>query len=109
MTVIALLIYLAYFILRAVFDDPDKRARISAVYNIFAFAALIPLIYVIPRLTDSLHPGAGGNPALGGEDLDNTMRLVFYPAIIGWTLIGLWMASLLARLEKVRLKWFDVL
>ncbi|MCI4646978.1 cytochrome c biogenesis protein CcsA [Phaeodactylibacter sp.] len=109
MTVIALLIYLAYFILRAVFDDPDKRARISAVYNIFAFAALIPLIYVVPRLTDSLHPGAGGNPALGGEDLDNTMRLVFYPAIIGWTLIGLWMASLLARLEKVRLKWFDVL
>ncbi|NRA52063.1 MAG: cytochrome c biogenesis protein CcsA [Phaeodactylibacter sp.] len=109
MTVIALLIYLAYFILRAVFDDPDKRARISAVYNIFAFAALIPLIYVIPRLTDSLHPGAGGNPALGGEDLDNTMRMVFYPAIIGWTLIGLWMATLLARLERVRLKWFDVL
>ena len=109
MTVIALLIYLAYFILRAVFDDPDKRARISAVYNIFAFAALIPLIYVIPRLTDSLHPGAGGNPALGGEDLDNTMRLVFYPAIIGWTLIGLWISTLLARLEKVRLKWFDVL
>ena len=109
MTVIALLIYLAYFILRAVFDDPDKRARIAAVYNIFAFAALIPLIYVIPRLTDSLHPGAGGNPALGGEDLDNTMRLVFYPAIIGWTLLGLWMANLLARMERIRLKWMELL
>ncbi|MEQ8704308.1 MAG: cytochrome c biogenesis protein CcsA [Phaeodactylibacter sp.] len=109
MTAIALLIYLAYFILRAVFEDPDKRARISAVYNIFAFAALIPLIYVIPRLTDSLHPGAGGNPAFGSEDLDNTMRLVFYPAIIGWTLVGLWIGNLLYRMERIRLKWFDLL
>jgi heme exporter protein C len=107
MTAIALLIYFAYFVLRAVFEDPEKRARISAVYNIFAFATLIPLIYVIPRLTDSLHPGAGGNPALGGEDLDNTMRLVFYPAIIGWTLFGLWMANLLFRMERLALRLLD--
>jgi len=108
MTAIALLIYFAYFILRAVFEDPDKRARISAVYNIFAFVALIPLIYVIPRLTDSLHPGAGGNPAFGSQDLDNTMRMVFYPAIIGWTLMGFWIADLLYRMEKVRLRAWEV-
>lgn len=109
MTAIALLIYLAYFILRGVFEDPDKRARISGVYSIFAFVALIPLIYVIPRLTDSLHPGAGGNPAFGSEDLDNTMRLVFYPAIIGWTLLGFWMAELGFRMERIRLKVADIL
>ncbi len=103
MTAIALLIYFAYFVLRAVFEDPEKKARISAVYNIFAFATLIPLIYVIPRLTDSLHPGSGGNPAFGSEDLDNTMRLVFYPAVIGWTLLGFWMANLLFRIERIRL------
>jgi heme exporter protein C len=102
MTAIALLIYLAYFILRSSFEDPEKRARIAAVYNIFAFAALIPLIYVIPRLTDSLHPGAGGNPALGGEDLDNTMRMIFYPAIIGWSLLGYWLASLSYRVERLK-------
>jgi heme exporter protein C len=102
MTAVALLIYLAYFILRASFEDEERRARISAVYGIFAFATLIPLIYVVPRLTDSLHPGAGGNPALGGEDLDNTMRMIFYPAIIGWTLIGVWMASLSYRADRVR-------
>jgi len=104
MTAIALLIYLAYFILRAALDQPESRARISAVYNIFAFAALIPLIYVIPRLTDSLHPGAGGNPAFGGEDLDNTMRMVFYPAIIGWSLLGFWIASLTFRAAALREK-----
>lgn len=78
MTAIALFIYIAYFILRAAFEDAERKARLSAVYNLFAFVALIPLIFVIPRLTDSLHPGAGGNPALGGEDLDNTMRMIFF-------------------------------
>ena len=102
MTAIALLIYFAYFVLRSSFDDPEKRARLSAVYNLFAFATLIPLLYVIPRMTDSLHPGSGGNPAMGGEDLDNTMRMVFYPAIIGWTLVGFWMANLNFRIEKIR-------
>ncbi len=102
MTAIALLVYMAYFVLRFSLEDNEVRARVSAAYNIFAFAALIPLIFVIPRLTDSLHPGNGGNPALGSEDLDNTMRLVFYPAVIGWTLIGYWMSQLLWRTNKLK-------
>ncbi len=100
MTAIALLVYLAYFILRRSFDDPDKGARLSAVYNIFAFAALIPLLYVVPRMFASLHPGATGNPAFGSQDLDNTMRAVFYPSIIGWTLLGFWMAELRFRFQR---------
>jgi heme exporter protein C len=107
MTAIALLIYLAYFVLRSSFDDYEKRARIAAVYNIFAFAALIPLIFVIPRMTDSLHPGNGGNPAMGGEDLDNTMRMVFYPAIIGWTLMGVWMAQIVFRIQNLKEKLME--
>ncbi len=108
-TLIALLIYAGYFVLRASFPDPEQRARLGAAYNIFAFACLIPLIYILPRLSgNSLHPGAAGNPAFGGEDLDNTMRMVFYPIIIGWTLMGFWMAGVAyrARLlkEKVLLK-----
>lgn len=106
-TAISLLIYLAYFILRQSFDDQAQRARISAVYSIFAFVALIVLIYIIPRMTDSLHPGNGGNPAFGGEDLDNTMRMVFYPAIIGWTMFGVWVASILVRAGLLKEKLLD--
>lgn len=106
-TLIALVIYMAYFVLRVAFPDPEQRARIGAAYNIFAYAALVPLIYVLPRLTDSLHPGSGGNPALGGEDLDNTMRLVFYPAVIGWTLIGCWLASLWYRARRIEERLFE--
>ena len=97
-TLIALLIYGGYFVLRAAFGDPEQRARLSGAYNVFAFACLIPLIYILPRLSaTSLHPGAEGNPAMGGEDLDNTMRMIFYPTIIGWTLFGGWMAGLAYR------------
>lgn len=99
---ITLLIYFALLVLRSSFEDEQRRARLSAGYNIFAFVLMIPLIFVVPRLTDSLHPGNGGNPALGGEDMDNTMRMIFYPAIIGWTLLGLWIAQLNYRFFKVK-------
>ena len=107
MAAIATMIYLAYFILRSAFEDPDKRDRVSSAYNIFAFVTLIPLLFIIPRLTDSLHPGNGGNPALGGEDLDNTMRLVFYPAVIGWTLLGFWLSDLVYRLHRVEQRFYQ--
>ncbi len=107
MTAIALLIYFAYFVLRSAFEDMEKRARLAAVYNIFAFATLIPLTYILPRMADSLHPGAEGNPGLASQDLDSTMRMVFYPAIIGWTLIGLWIAQLIHRTDRIRAKLLD--
>jgi len=101
MTAVVLLIYLAYFILRNSFDEPEKGARLSAVYNIFAFAALIPLLYIVPRMFASLHPGSTGNPAFGSQDLDNTMRLIFYPAILGFSGIGFWLAELRTRAKRI--------
>ncbi|MBC7776903.1 MAG: cytochrome c biogenesis protein CcsA [Phycisphaerae bacterium] len=101
MTAVVLLIHLAYFILRRSFDEPEKGARLSAVYNIFAFASLIPLLYIVPRMFASLHPGSTGNPAFGSQDLDNTMRMVFYPAILGFTGIGFWLAQLRTRAKRV--------
>lgn len=98
---IALLIYFAYLVLRDSISDIDKKARISAVYNIFAFAFLFPSIWIIPRLLQSLHPGGQGNPALNPQDVDARMRLVFYPAVIGWTLLGVWITTL-----KIRLHFF---
>jgi heme exporter protein C len=101
---IALLIYAAYFVLRGSLEDEQQRARISAVYNIFAFATLIPLLFVLPRMTDSLHPGNGGNPGFNAYDLDNNLRKVFYTAVIGWTLLGVWLTSLRIRLKKLQHK-----
>jgi heme exporter protein C len=100
---IALLIYFAYLVLRDSIVDMDKKARVSAVYNIFAFALLFPTIWIIPRILPSLHPGGeNGNPALNTNDIDNSMRIVFYPAIIGWTLLGVWITTLKIRLNLLK-------
>src|ERR1700743_2045384 len=97
---IALLIYLAYLVLRNSMTDLDKRARIGAVYNIFAFAMLFPTIWIIPRMVESLHPGGMGNPALSSGDIDRRMRIVFWPgAVPGWTLLGVWITTLRIRLS----------
>lgn len=103
--VIALLIYLAYFVLRNSMTDLDKRARIGAVYNIFAFAMLFPTIWIIPRMVESLHPGGMGNPAFDTKDIDVRMRAVFWPgAVPGWTLLGVWITTLRIRLHLLEEK-----
>jgi heme exporter protein C len=98
---IALLVYFAYFVLRGSLENEEQRARLSSVYNIFAFAAMVPLIFIIPRLTSSMHPGNGGNPGFNAYDLDSRMRMIFYPAVIAWFLIGLWIVSLRVRTRKL--------
>ncbi len=98
---IGMLMYSAYFILRGAIDDEEKKARVSAVANIFFFPIFIVLIGVLPRLTDSLHPGNGGNPGFSSYDLDATMTMVFYPAVLGWILFAYWIANLKIRVKKL--------
>lgn len=101
---IALLAYLAYVVLRNSMNDPQMRGKVSAVYNIFAFVMMVLFIFILPRMTDSLHPGNGGNPAFSGYDLDNTMRMVFYPAVVGWIFLGLWFSEIRFRIESLSIK-----
>ena len=101
---IAILIYFAYFVLRGSMNDEEKKARIGAVYNIFAFAMLFPTIWILPRLTESLHPGgqgSEGNPGLNPNDTSPAMEMVFLPAIIGWVLLGVWISTLCTRLRII--------
>ena len=62
---------------------------------------LIPLIFILPRLTDSLHPGNGGNPGFNVYDLDSQLRIVFYPAVVGFILLGIWITDIKLKLSKL--------
>jgi heme exporter protein C len=95
-TAITMLSYLAYLILRNAIDDEQKKARVTAIYSIFAYVMMLVLIGILPRLqgTDSLHPGNGGNPAFSKYDLDSSLRMIFYPAVTGWVIIGFWFYSI---------------
>ena len=98
---VGLLIYFGYFVLRNSIEDESKKAKVSSVYSVFAFSMLIPLIFILPRLTDSLHPGNGGNPGFNVYDLNSQLRLVFYPAVIGFICLGLWIANIKFKLLKL--------
>jgi heme exporter protein C len=100
---ICMLIYFAYMVLRSSIDEEQKRGRVSAVYNVFAYVLMIVFLLVVPRLTASLHPGNGGNPGFSKYDLDNKMRLVFYPAVIGWISLGIWIMNIRIRIRKLEL------
>ena len=102
---IAILIYFAYFVLRGSLTDEEKQSRVGAVFNVFAFFILFPTLWILPRLTESLHPGgqgSEGNPGINGKDLDPAMRLVFWPAVIGWTLLAVWITTLKIRIELLK-------
>lgn len=99
---VTVLIYAAYLILRGSVPDPHKRARLAAIYNIFAYVLMLVFVMVLPRLTDSLHPGNGGNPAFSQYDLDSSLRAVFYPAVSGWILLGYWAYTLHQRTAHLK-------
>jgi heme exporter protein C len=104
---ITMLTYFAYLVLRNAITDDQKRGKVSSVYNIFAYVMMFVFILIYPRMSDSLHPGNGGNPGFSKYDLDNTMRMVFYPAVIGWSLLGVWIMTLRIRIQKIKMN-FDL-
>ncbi|MFW5792761.1 MAG: cytochrome c biogenesis protein [Bacteroidota bacterium] len=106
---IGVLVYLAYLVLRSSIDDSDKRARLAAVYNVFAFVMFFIFIMVIPRMSaSSIHPGIDGNPALATGDLDASMRKVFWPAVLGWIIFSYWIAEIFYKTKNIQSRIEDI-
>ena len=80
---VAIIIFAAYLVLRNSVDEMTQRARLGAVYNIFAFVAVIALTYIIPRQMESLHPGSDAQPG-ADTSFAPAYRLVLYPAFVGF-------------------------
>ena len=110
LSAMAMMIYVGYFILRNAFSDEVKRARISAVFNVFAATTIPFLLYIIPRQLPSLHPGADGNPAFSDMTAPE-LRLIFYPAVIGFIGLGMWLYDITYRSaviqNKLKMKLLD--
>ena len=101
---ILLLIYGAYFALRGAIEVEEKRAALSAVYSIFAFVTVPFLIFVVPRITPSLHP----EDSIVDENMKFTMgptvRLIFFSSLAVFTIIYFWMYGVARRAIKVQ-RW----
>lgn len=95
-----LLIYGAYLALRSSIEDPERRARLSAVYSAAAFVSVPFLLFVVPRLYFSLHPDTIVN-AQGKIQMDAPIRWSFFAMLIGFTGLFAWMLSLRVRVLRL--------
>lgn len=99
---ICVLIYAGYLVLRRSFDDPAQRAKVGAVYNIFAAASIYPLFYAIPKAMGGQHPNTG-NDSSALKGLSSAQSSVFWIAVLGVMLLSILLLDLLVRYRTARL------
>jgi len=97
--VILLMIYGAYFAVRSAVSDPNRRRVFAAVYSILAFVTVPFLVFVVPRITTSLHPENTMNPAHPGMD-PKTLK-VFLGSLFAYTGLFVWMLRLKIRVLAI--------
>lgn len=97
---ILLLIYGAYFALRSAIDGPEKRARLAAVYAIFAFVTVPFLIFVVPRVLPSLHPSDSIVNESGKITMSGATALIFFPSLAVFTALFVWIYTLGLRVSQ---------
>ena len=97
-------IYGGYWMIQKSVNDDAKRARLGAVYNVFVFPIFLALIVVMPKLAQSsIHPGSGDTVNFKTYNSSQNMEMVFYPAVVGWTLLFVWIAELRTRYRLIKL------
>ena len=98
---ILLLIYGAYFALRGAIEIEERRAALASVYSIFAFITVPFLIFVVPRITPSLHP----EDSVINENMKFTMgpvvRTIFFTSLGLFSALYFWMFSLARRVRFI--------
>jgi len=108
---ILLIIYFAYFGLRSSIENSETKARLSSVYLIIAFTTVPFFVFILPRISSGLHPGAAGEgtagPVLGGgtEMLNQNLLYTFGFSLFCFTLLFFWIFNLKIRSELLNKKW----
>ncbi len=87
-SVIMVLLYTAYLILRSSLDDPSRRARFSAVFAIVSFVS-VPLTFFSIRLFRTIHPVliAAGSEASSGFSMSQSMQRTFAFSLFVFTIL----------------------
>jgi len=92
------LLYAGYLMLRRAIDEPAQRARIAAVFSIFAFAD-VPIVIFSIKWWRTQHP----QPVVwGGGSMDPAMKSTLYWNFLAVLLIGVVLLLVRLRQEEVR-------
>jgi heme exporter protein C len=104
------LVYVAYFMLRAGLEDPERRARFGAVYALLGGLSA-PITFMVIRLFRSIHPVVIGTGQGETLPLSADMKVAFFFALFAFTVIFIdlfWnrirLGQLEAKVEQLKLK-----
>jgi heme exporter protein C len=95
------LVYVAYFMLRAGLEDPERRARFGAVYALLGGLSA-PITFMVIRLFRSIHPVVIGTGQGETLPLSPDMKVAFFFALFAFTVIFIdlfWNRVRLGQLE----------
>lgn len=101
---ILLLIYGAYLALRSAIEAEDRKANLSAVYSILAFITVPFLVFVVPRVFQSLHPTDTIVNSQIRFQMPPLILAVFLGSLLGFSLLFIWMYNLEVRLAHLQKK-----
>jgi len=96
---ILLLIYGAYLALRSAIEAEDRKANLSAVYSILAFITVPFLVFVVPRVFQSLHPTDSIVNSQIKIQMPPLVLLVFLSSLLGFSLLFVWIYNLEVKLN----------
>ena len=83
------MVYIAYLLLRQGMDDPDRRARFSAVYTLVGSIS-VPITFMSIRLFRTIHPvviGTNSAASTGGFDMTSKMLVTMFFALFTFSVI----------------------
>ncbi len=94
---ILLLIYGAYLALRSAIEAEDRKANLSAVYSILAFVTVPFLVFVVPRVFQSLHPVDSVISSQIKIQMPFLIFLIFLSSLLGFSFLFIWIYKLEVR------------
>ena len=109
LTALMVALVVGYFIVRALIDDPQRRARVSAVIMIVVLASL-PFNYLAAEWFRTLHPAKSVNLDGSGVTMDPTMLRVLLLNVLGGAMVFVYFISERIRIGRLSLaddKTFD--
>jgi heme exporter protein C len=107
------MVYIAYLLLRQGIDDPDRRARFSAVYTLIGSIS-VPITFMSIRLFRTIHPvviGMNSSATTGSFDMTSKMLVTMFFALFTFSIIFVnlfWhrirLGQLAQQVEELKLK-----
>ena len=88
-------------------ESEERKAALSSVYAILAFLTVPFLVFVVPRVYQSLHPTDSVINIKLQMQMSPSILITFIASLLGFTLLFIWMFKLECKINKISNKLME--